>query len=182
MNTPTVVPAIIENKLVFRVLSLPENEVKEKNTEKEVSRLVFLDNAIIKEDADGNRAFTTPMMLTELKNYNDGYDTMCAFEKVDLLQEFAEQAEIANKKYFLMAMDIADRSKMFRLAEFLKIYRIAAPQSRELNDIPRRIVRELIGRKMAPDKAVRIEKDLVVVTGQRKSDLFFNAPADQGVF
>ncbi|MBP3279714.1 MAG: PcfJ domain-containing protein [Butyrivibrio sp.] len=172
MNAPTVVPAIIENKLVFRVLSLPENEVKEKNIEKEVSRLVFLDNAIIKEDADGNRAFTTPLMLTELKNYNDGYDTMCAWEKVELLQEFAEQAEIANKKYFLMAMDIADRSKMFRLAEFLKIYRIAAPQSRELNDIPRRIVRELLGRKMAPDKAVRIEKDLVVVTGQRKSDLF----------
>ena len=73
MNTPTVVPAIIENKFVFRVLSLPENEVKEKNIKKEVSRLVFLDNAIIKEDADGNDSisFVEPESLFFWLDFND---------------------------------------------------------------------------------------------------------------
>ncbi|RKM61326.1 hypothetical protein D6855_05395 [Butyrivibrio sp. CB08] len=170
-NSPIIFPMMIGDRLVFRKFQFPEGVTKRQDNAKELSRFVFYGANIIREDADGSWKFITVDALQAENEYYDCYKAMSYFAWEALLREFTDKAVIANKRYILMAMKLVRENERFMLSSFQEIYRIADRESRELQGIPDRIVKELCGRSMPGGIAVRIAKDLVVVTGESKLPL-----------
>ncbi len=171
-NSPIICPMMIGNRLVFRKFEFPIGETKRQCNAKEISRYVFYGRNIIKELPGGSWNFITLDTVSSERGYYDCYQAMrCTYQEA-LIEEFEQKAVIRGKKYILMAMKLAKRESHFALSSFLEIYRMAGREGEELNDVPGRIVRELYGRAMASGKAVRIDRDLVVVTGERTLKFF----------
>ena len=167
---------VIGKSFVFRLFEITAECKKIENNKylcsispaKEVKRYAFCDGFIFKEDRDHIRTVTSIDKIT----CDNAYDTLCDADvsSIDLLyKEFINNVNINNKKEILRALSYVkkDYPKLGFYA-FTEIYKKALDKDNIPKQTPDRIIRELKVRNHTPNTYVRIEKDLVVLIGERK--------------
>lgn len=132
----------------------------------EVCRYVFDNIGIRIESRDKTMTFITVKEILSA----DVYDTLQDADETlnfTLVQSFLHNAKILHKEEILRALWFVkkDHCKL-GLKVFLEIYAKATEKKTIDENVPKRIIRELNNRGHIPNTAVRIEKDLVVVTGE----------------
>ncbi len=167
LEKPVICPMVIGNKLVYRKFVYPNGLPDTPANAKEISRYVFCSGGIIEEDEDESWKFTNAHKIAEDSDYYECFNDMKFRQRDELAWDFAKKVVVKNKRNILLAMNILGNDGIFRLGDFLSVYRRAGEEENGLEGIPERIVKELCGRKLASGKAVRIDKDLAVVTNER---------------
>lgn len=166
MNTLMSV-LMIDSNLVYRKLVIPRGKPFRSDYGAETVRYIFTKDGIIKEDSAGGRNAVNPKELFEESEFKDEFSDMDYNRQKGLFNEFVYKAAIPNKKYILIAMNDMRFDRRFQFKTFVDIYVRASEEEGVIEGVPKRIVSELFGRKLGPGKAVRIEKDLLLVTGER---------------
>ncbi len=156
-----------DSNLVYRKLVIPRGGAFRSDYGFETAKYVFTKDGAFKEKRDGSRIKADPEELLYEDDFTDEFSHMDYNQQKALFQEFVYKAVIPNKKYILMAMNDMKYDVRFKFKTFLDIYVRACKEEEAITGIPRRVASELFGRKLAAGKAVRIEKDLLVVTGER---------------
>lgn len=133
----------------------------------EVKRYVFHSGGVFIESRDYIRTVTTADRITYDEEYDTLQDADGAFVH-SLYKQFARNVKLSHKTVIIRALSHVKKDyPKLGIKAFVEIYKKAAERSIIPKNTPKRIIRELNVRNHAPGIAVRIEKDLVVVTGER---------------
>lgn len=134
---------------------------------REVKRYVFHSGGVFVESRDYIRTVTTVDRIT----YDEEYDTLQDADEAfvqSLYKQFVHNVKLSHKKAIIRALSYVKRDyPKLGIKAFVEIYKKTAEREGILENTPKRIIRELNTRNHASGIAVRIEKDLVVVTGER---------------
>ncbi|MCR5223021.1 MAG: PcfJ domain-containing protein [Lachnospiraceae bacterium] len=137
---------------------------------KETCRYVFCRDRVILEERDGSQTIVTADRVRE----GDPYDTMYDADeelKRKLYKRFLLDVRLAHKEEIIRALSHVKKKQAYMgYCPFTEIYKKAIEKNGITGKVPKRILRELSIRKHRPGTAVRIEKDLVVVVGERDSE------------
>ena len=135
---------------------------------REVKRYVFHSGGVFVEDRDYTKTVTTVDRIT----YDDAYDTLQDADGVlalSLYQQFIHNVKLSNKAAIIQALSHVKKDyPKLGIKAFVEIYKKAVEKQNIPEHTPKRIIRELNVRNHTPGIAVRIEKDLIVVTGERE--------------
>lgn len=135
---------------------------------KEVCRYVFHDDSVFIEKRDKTRT----VIAVEKIMSDDAYDTLQDAKEVlndFLYQSFLRDVKIVHQEAILRALSFVKKNyPKLGFKAFLEIYARAIEDKPIDKSVPKRIIRELNGRSHITNTAVRIEKDLVVVTGENE--------------
>ena len=135
---------------------------------REVKRYVLHSGGVFVESRDYIRTVTTVERIT----YDEEYDTLQDADRAfahSLYKQFVQNVKLNNKKAIIRALTHVKKDyPQLGIKAFIEIYKKAAERQSIPENTPERIKRELNVRNHAPGIAVRIEKDLVVVTGERE--------------
>ncbi|MCR5785008.1 MAG: GNAT family N-acetyltransferase, partial [Eubacterium sp.] len=139
---------------------------------KEVKRYVFYGNSVFIE----NRDYTKKACKIEDLFYETAYDTLCDADKefsFSLYKAFVNNVKLLHKSKIVHALSfVKKRYQKFGIKVFAEICQMVFESRPIPEDTPKRIVKEIYGRNLISGVAVRIEKDLVVVTGERACEYF----------
>ncbi len=139
----------------------------------EVERYVFCATGLYLENSDRTRVMITPDRIYNPDELNveeyDSLEVAGIYEQRALFREFLHKVDIANKKEIVQAMHLVKKDyPHMGFRPFVEMYSKAIKSERLEDAIPDRIIRELNSRSHMCDTEVRIDKDLVVITGQRR--------------
>ncbi len=129
----------------------------------EICRYVFGPYGVIIEKPDKSYAITSAERIPS----DDVYDMMQDAERHDILRfydEFVDRVKLKHKDEVIRAFRRM-RCPRIEFELFRSVYADAEDQYRMEEDVPELIRHELTARKHRPNTAVRIRKDLIVVTG-----------------
>lgn len=160
--TGYIYPAVIENSLVYRCFIIAEDSFAEKY------RYIFIDDKILRESSDHD---TKEITLDEVRNtkFIDVIDKEKYIVGERIFDIFKEKVHIRNKNAMLRVFPYVKHSTpKLHSGAFLEIYSKTREITSNLERVPKRIADELYGRKHAAFSCLRIDKDLVVITGERK--------------
>lgn len=153
---------IMDNRIVYRVFT------SEDKTASELCRYVFFKDTVVKESRDHIWEIVPASILTEV-NSKDILKQTGAHSCEALYEAFKSDADITNKSSMLRIMPYIRRdSPKMGFKPFLEVYLKTRESEPKIKGVPQRIVRELYGRNHRPYSAVRIDKSLAVVTGEKK--------------
>ena len=136
---------------------------------KEVSRYVFHSGGVFIESRDHTKTVTTVDKIISDEVYDTLQDADGAFA-LSLYQAFVHEVKISHKAEIIQALSHVKKAyPKLGIKAFQEIYKKAIERQYLSKGIPKRVIRELEVRNHTPNTAVRIEKDLVVVVGERES-------------
>ncbi len=134
----------------------------------EVKRYVFHSDGVFIESRDHTRTVTTVDEIVSDEMYDTLQDADGAFS-LSLYQAFVREVRISHKTEIIQALSHVKKDyPKLGIKAFAEIYRKAVEKCSISKSVPERVMRELEVRGHMPNTAVRIEKDLVVVTGERE--------------
>lgn len=134
---------------------------------KETSRYVFWEDCIYVETKERNIKSYTMEEVTEELMVEDVYDAWSwidEFTRNSIYQAFFRDVKIANKKEITKGFLLVSRECCLKI--FVEIYRKIRDTRGVDENVPKRIIHELHNRSHKSYSAVRIQRDLVVVTTQ----------------
>ena len=134
---------------------------------KETERYVFGSGGMYLEKPDRTRALTAPGKIPDEDIY-EALLHMDSWERRNLFRDFLHKVNIAHKEDIIQAFNHVKEYPQFGFRPFIEIYSKAIEDGEIGEDVPERIVNELNNRTHPCDKAIRIDKDLVVITGSQK--------------
>ncbi len=135
---------------------------------KEVDRYVFHKGGVFIESRDHIKTMTTVDRINTDEVYDTLQDADGAFS-LYLYQAFVHKVKISHKTEIIQALGhVRKKIPKLGIKAFTEIYRKAVERQSFSKSIPKRVIRELTIRNHTSNTAVRIEKDLVVVTGKRE--------------
>ena len=167
---------VIGECLVYRVFEIKAEcrKTGEKEYEctvsppSEVRRYVFGIEGVSVEESEHTQKFITADLIEK----EEAYDTLKdadAESALSLYQAFVHNVKIDHKAEMIRALSFVKKDyPKLGIEAFTEIYRWSVEEKNVPEDTPERIVRELNCRSHKPGTAVRIDKDLVVMTGERK--------------
>ncbi len=136
----------------------------------ESCRYVFGDHGVFIENRDHSKTITTADKIAE----DEAYDTLRDADGsmgLALYQSFIREVDISHKEDIIRALNHVKKGHTkFEFKVFAEIFSKAVNNKGIAEDTPRRISRELYTRKHPADTAVKITKDLVVVTGGKECE------------
>lgn len=137
----------------------------------EVCRYVFHSAGVFVESRDHVRTITSAGKIDHKNTYDTLRDANGKVE-LSLYQSFKNCVKVPYKDEIIRTLSLVKTdSPKLGIASFIEIYSKAVEKQNLPDNIPKRILRELNGRNHEPGKAVRIEKNLIVLTGERKCNI-----------
>lgn len=134
---------------------------------KEVGRYVFHSGGVFIESRDHTKTVTTVDKIIPDEVYDTLQDADGAFT-LSLYQAFVHEVKISHKAEIIQALShVKKEYPKLGIKAFLEIYKKAITRQSISKGVPKRVIRELDTRSHTPNTTVRIEKDLVVVVGER---------------
>ena len=135
---------------------------------KEMCRYVFYGGVAFVESRDHISTVTTVDKI----DFSGLYDTLKDADKKTerfLYREFFHKVNILYKSEVIQILEhVKKQQPKLGIRAFTEIYKRVTEKKSISANTPERIIRELNGRSHFPNTAVRIEKDLVVVTGEHE--------------
>ncbi len=131
---------------------------------KETGRYVFGSGGLFMETPDKTRVITTPDKIMD----EEVYDTLShtdSLERRRLFRDFLHNVNISHKDDIIQAFNLVKDHLQFGFKPFAEIYSKAIEVNEIGDDVPERLIKELYNRNHPCNKAIRIDKDLVVITG-----------------
>ncbi len=176
---PTIISEmVIGSCFVYRLFEVPAECSMKGSQEyscgmlplREIKRYVFSPCGVIVEYRDNTRTLTTAENIDVGKAYDTIYGADNIYNQY-LYRAFAYDADIPHKEDIVGILPRVKKDfPKFALRVFKEIYAKATEREYIPENVPERIVNELNGRSHDPGIAVRIARDLVVVTGESKND------------
>ncbi len=133
----------------------------------ETERYVFGKSGLFLEKSDRTITLITPDRINDEDLYDTQTDTD-AYERRLLFRDFVHKVVISHKEEIIQALNHVRNYPQLGFASFIEIYSKAIEDDEIGEHVPKRIINELNTRNHPCDKAIRIAKDLVVVTGKKR--------------
>ena len=153
---------IWNGRLVYRIIYIEDQTITE------LYRFVFYKDVIIRESNDYVWEIVTLGMVLQDKAVKIR-NILCMAYWQELFINFKNYADISQKRAMIPVLEHVqyDYCKL-TLGAFLEVYRKTLDEVRPTNDVPERILQELYRRNHEPYCTVKLDKDLVVVTGEKR--------------
>lgn len=141
---------------IYHVFSMTPND--------ETERYVFGKSGLFLEKADKTITLITPDRIDVEDLYDTQIDTD-AYERRLIFRDFLHKVVIPHKELIIQGLNHVRNYPQLGFAAFIEIYSKAIEDCDIGEDVPKRIRNELNTRNHPCGKAIKIAKDLVVVTG-----------------
>ncbi len=137
---------------------------------RETCRYVFSKSGLIIENRDRSRVFSKVEKIMEEKLYDTMKDVNWVYLS-EMQWAFSRDVKIPHKSEIVKALShVKKPHPPFSFDVFCEIFSKAVDNKGIAEDTPPKIVNELYGRGLRSNTAVRIDKDLVVITGVRECE------------
>ncbi len=161
LSSTLICGTVIKDRLVYRVFERVGTE------RSEVYRIVFYRDLVTRETRDHVWGIVSASSLTETKA-KDITGIEGGIQSAALFEALKNDVDITNKASLLRIIPYVKKSySKLEFLPFLEAYIKTRHTEGKTKGVPERIVRELYGRNHNNFCAVRIDKDLVVVTGEK---------------
>ncbi|MCR5324969.1 MAG: PcfJ domain-containing protein [Lachnospiraceae bacterium] len=188
-----VYPVIIGSRLVYRFFERSfccrqvnsEEYECEADPAKEIRRYVFCEEGAFVEYPDGAIKAADPEELRDVSDTDNGqYTSRCNNtydlfieaddrQKTELYHSFLNEVEIPYKRQIAEAMwKLDDFKPKLGFGRFTHLFAYATGDPGRFEDVPERVLDVLHNRKHPKVAAVKLYKDLVVITDERETDFF----------
>lgn len=134
---------------------------------KEIERYIFCKAGLFLERPDNTIGLIAPDKINT-ENLYDTLDDSDTYERRVIFREFIHKVVIPHKNEIVQALTRVRSYPQLGILPFIEAYSKATEVNEEVDDIPERIADDLYNRNLQSNTAIRIDKDLVVVTGEKR--------------